>query len=77
MKEESMNVEFGYRYRDYGNFKRYGSVVFGNLSGLSLEEIRRRMLGSVEEPQPFDPAQLRVPELFFKDFPFDPDLDHG
>ena len=25
-----MNIEFEYRYRDLGNFKRYGSVVFRN-----------------------------------------------
>ncbi len=71
-----MNVKFAYRYRDYGNFKRYGSVVFGNRNEIPIEEIRRRILGPADGEWLFIASRLRVPELFFEDLPFDPDLDH-
>jgi hypothetical protein len=35
----NVNIEFEYRYRDYGNFKNYNSVVFGNEKNLAVEEI--------------------------------------
>ena len=72
-----MNVQFDYRYRDWGNFKRNGSVVFGNRSRLDIEEIGQRITGALVDGEFFDASSLQIPELFFPDFPFDPDLDHG
>jgi hypothetical protein len=72
-----MNIEFEYRYRDWGNFKRYGTVVFQNQHSLTCEEVRQRVLGALTDGQFFDAAHLGIPELFFSDSPFDPDLDHG
>ena len=37
----NLNINFEYRYRDYGNFKNYNSVVFGNEKNLTVEEIDR------------------------------------
>lgn len=72
-----MNIEFEYRYRDWGNFKRYGSVVFQNQQRLTAEEISQKVLRTLTDGQFFDASQFAIPELFFRDFPFDPDLDHG
>lgn len=72
-----MNIEFEYRYRDWGNFKRYGSVVFQNQHRLTADEISQRVVRSLTDDQFFDASKLFIPELFFRDSPFDPDLDHG
>jgi len=34
-----MNIIFEYLYRDAGNNKNFGSVIFSNHKGLSVEEI--------------------------------------
>ena len=72
-----MNIEVEYRYRDWGNFKKYGAVVFRNKQNLTYDEVRRRALRLSADEQFIDAARLRIPELFFTDCPFDPDLDHG
>jgi hypothetical protein len=71
-----MNVELEYRYRDWGNFKRYGSVVFGNQRSLTIDEISRRVSLASADGQFFNASRCGFPDLFFADFPFDPDLDH-
>jgi hypothetical protein len=70
-----LNVEFEYRYRDFGNFKRYNSVVFGNLSDMPINEIDQALLQIMGEEQTFAALQCKVPEMFFTEFPYDPDLD--
>jgi len=77
MRDIPMNIEFEYRYRDWGNFKKYGAVVFNNQHRLSIDEVSQRVLCASIEGQFFDASQLGIPELFFHDSPFDPDLDHG
>jgi hypothetical protein len=72
-----MNIEFEYRYRDWGNFKRYGAVVFQNQHRISIDEVSQRVLSASIDGQFIDASQLGLPELFFRDSPFDPDLDHG
>ena len=74
---DPMNVEFEFRYRDWGNFKRYGAVVFRNQHSLNCAEIRQRVMRASTDGQFFDASHLGVPELFFSDSPFDPDLDHS
>jgi hypothetical protein len=76
MKGLQMNIEFDYLYRDCGNFKNYGKVVFANQRNLSAKEIHERLLGAIM-PEPFFRASdLGLPDLFFKNFPYDPELDH-
>jgi hypothetical protein len=70
-----MNVEFQYRYRDFGNFKRYNSVVFGNESGMQIDDISRIMLQLVGDDETFTASRLGIPETFFTDFPYNPSLD--
>lgn len=70
-----MNIELEYRYRDFGNFKNYGSVVFGNQSNLAIEEVDLAILELVGDDQTFVASRLGIPEMFFTDFPYDPDLD--
>jgi len=58
------NLKFSYLYRDAGNYKKRGSVVFSNpdnLSPKSVEEAVRKLL-----PQDcvFVASQVRLPECF-------------
>jgi hypothetical protein len=76
MKGLLLNIEFEYLYRDCGNFKNYGKVVFANRHNLSAKEIHEKIL-STGMPEPFFRASgLGLPDLYFKDFPYDPELDH-
>ncbi len=70
-----MNVEFQYRYRDFGNFKRYNSVIFGNQSDLPIDDISRILLQLTGGDETFVASELGVPEMFFTDFPYNPNLD--
>ena len=71
-----MNIEFGYFYRDCGNFKNFGEVIFANKRSLSAKEINEKLLSTVM-PEPFFRASdLGLPDLFFENFPYDPELDH-
>jgi hypothetical protein len=77
MKGAKMNIEFHYLYRDLGNFKNFGSLVFANSSHLAIDEIRRRIERATDCDRTFVASRLKMPELFFRDFPFNPELDHG
>ncbi|MFZ1938228.1 MAG: hypothetical protein WBA18_05380 [Terracidiphilus sp.] len=71
-----MNIEFNYLYRDCGNFKNLGKAIFANQRKLSAKEIHEKLLSAVM-PEPFFRASdLGLPDLYFKDFPYDPELDH-
>jgi len=71
-----VNIRFEYMYRDAGNYKNYGSVIFSNKRNVTAQEIRRRILLSLGDPSLFSARSLKVPELYFDNFPYDPDLDH-
>ncbi len=70
-----MNVEFQYRYRDFGNFKRYNSVVFGNQSSLPIDDISRVLLRLTGGDETFVASQFGIPDMFFTEFPYNPNLD--
>ena len=70
-----MNIEFQYMYRDFGNFKNYGAVVFRNQSKLPVAAVNSQLIGALGQDRNFVAADLGVPGLFFKEFAHDPDLD--
>lgn len=67
-----MNTRFEYLYRDGGNWKRWGSVVFTGAPAPDLEDRFRRVC---DWPDVFIAGQVRLPELFFTDYPVNED-DH-
>lgn len=71
-----MNIEFRYMYRDMGNFKNYGEVVFGNRLNRNPEEIHKQIFHILGSDQTIKASDLRIPNLFFPNFPYDPELDH-
>ena len=70
-----MNIEIEYCYRDFGNFKSYNSVIFGNLSNMPIGAVHENLLRLMGEDRTFVASKLSLPEMFFTDSPYDPDLD--
>lgn len=69
-----MNIQFSYMYRDAGNFKNFGEVVFVNLNHLSLEYLNTKIKTALLDEMFFDAFAVGVPELFFDEY--DEELDH-
>lgn len=67
-----MNSRFLYLYRDAGNWKNYGEVVF---DGASTESLKERLVATLATDDLFIAEQVRVPDLSFEDWPDEAD-DH-
>jgi len=67
-----MSIQFEYLYRDASNNKRWGNVVFAGSFDRLLDERLRR---SLHDGEWFIATQVRLPELFFAEYPLDQD-DH-
>ncbi|MBB5022344.1 hypothetical protein [Desulfurispira natronophila] len=70
-----MNIWFEYLYRDAGNNKIWGEVVFCNTKTFSTEELETLIRSSLIDGEFFDPDGLGLPELQFDSW--DSELDHG
>jgi hypothetical protein len=66
-----MNIKFYYEYRDAGNYKEFGEVVFSNSENLNLSIIEEEIKKSLIDQISFIAKEIRVPELFFIDENFD------
>jgi hypothetical protein len=71
-----MNVRFEYLYRDAGNFKNWGEVVFANSRNISAEAVAA-MADEIlrADPAYFVASAIDVPDLHFSKY--DEALDHG
>lgn len=58
------NVEFSYLYRDGGNYKKFGRVVFANPDQLDCSAIEKALMGLCLEDGLFIADQARVPDVF-------------
>lgn len=73
----SLNIEFAYLYRDAGNYKKWGKVVFSNPDKLSMETVKSRILNTCLDGESFIASQVRLPEVFlYFEEPANED-DHG
>ena len=70
-----MNVRFEYLYRDSGNFKNWGEVVFSNPRCIPAGIIAARAEKVLIDRTFFVAAKADVPDLHFSDP--NEDLDHG
>lgn len=59
------NIRFNYLYRDAGNYKQRGSVVFANPDGLTIDLIAQALQNAFLQDGLFIAHQIRVPEVFF------------
>jgi hypothetical protein len=58
------NVEFSYLYREGGNYKKFGRVVFSNPDQIACTAIEKALTEAVLEDGLFIADQVRVPEVF-------------
>lgn len=69
------NLRFNYRYRDAHNYKEFGSVVFSNLSGMTVEEATVLLRKKLISEEFFVPQEWGIPRLHSQ--PFNPKVDHA
>lgn len=69
-----LNLKLNYRYRDAGNYKQFGSVIFSNENRLSIEEATQLIREKLISEEFFVPKNWNLPPLHFH--PHDPELDH-
>lgn len=72
-----MNIKFNYRYRDAGNYKTYGFVIFCNPDNLELHNIEDAIRKNLIDEEFFDPKTLKVPPLRHSGFKYDAESDHS
>ena len=63
MNGSNHNLQFNYLYRDAGNYKKYGSVVFSNPDKLSLSAIEAQIKETLIDGEFFEPFKLNIPAI--------------
>lgn len=58
------NIRFNYLYRDGGNFKFWGEVIFANPKRLSLKGVETRLNRAFLPDGLFIASQIAIPEKF-------------
>jgi len=61
------NVEFVYLYRDGGNYKKWGKVVFANPDRLDCQSVERQLRQAFLQDGLFIANQIGVPDVFLYD----------
>jgi hypothetical protein len=61
------NVELSYLYRDGGNYKNFGSVVFANPSNIELSMVEKHIKSRLIDGCWFYAHDWRLPALRFPD----------
>ncbi len=70
-----MNIRLEYLYRDAGNFKNWGEVVFSNPLNINTELITLMAEKVLIEQPYFVAINAGVPDLHFKDY--NEQIDHN
>lgn len=68
------NLKFSFLYRDAGNYKDFGEVVFANPDHLAIDEIKQQILASCNSDGCFNHRAWGLPNI--RTQPYDPELDH-
>ena len=69
-----MNIKLEYLYRDAGNNKNWGEVIFTNRNNLSIKELEQEIRNKLIEREFFYAERINIPNLYFPKY--DIDLDH-
>ncbi len=70
-----MNILFVYLYRDAGNNKKWGEVIFANAKGVEKISLERLIRKRIIDEEFFVSENSKLPKLEFPTF--DQELDHG
>ena len=73
-KSRTLNLKLNYRYRDAGNYKQFGSVIFPNSSQIAVSEATILIQEKLISEEFFNPKDWNLPRLQFH--PYDPEFDH-
>jgi hypothetical protein len=71
-----MNIKLSYLYRDGANYKQFNEVVFHNPRNLSTQEIAATIKEKLIDSQWFVAKDWGLPDLHFKEFTWDSEIDH-
>lgn len=74
MKDSKNNIKFLYLYRDAGNYKQYGAIIFSNDFKLDMTEIDKLIKKNLIDGEFFNPVQWNIP-LVYEDN-YDSTIDH-
>ena len=74
MNASNNNIKLNYLYRDAGNYKEFGDIIFTNQNSKSAEEIELVIRKNLIEEEFFIPEKWNVPRLSFENY--SPELDH-
>jgi hypothetical protein len=69
-----MNIKFEYLYRDAGNNKNWGEIIFTNKKNRNINVIDQAIRKILIEKEFFSVNNLNIPDLHFTEH--DIDLDH-
>lgn len=70
-----MNIKFSYLYRDSGNYKIFGEIIFSNPDNLVIKDIEHLIRSKLIDGEWFYAKEWRLPNLHSEYW--DEDLDHG
>ena len=70
-----MNIQFEYLYRDAGNNKKWGDVIFSNLENIEVATINQKIKKNLIDHEFFVAENVGVPDLHFSQHI--ETLDHG
>lgn len=70
-----MNIRMEYLYRDAGNYKHWGEVVFSNPTNLPLQRVEKMLIDALFDGLYFIADSAGLPDLHFTDG--NAALDHG
>lgn len=62
-----MNICFEYLYRDAGNFKNWGEVIFANKNNYDTSYLEKMVRGVLIDKEFFVVNKLGIPNLQFRD----------
>jgi hypothetical protein len=71
-----MNIKFCYLYRDASNYKQFNEIVFANPNQIPSDKIQAIIRSKLIEECWFIAKDWNVPDLHFKEYSWDNDLDH-
>ena len=69
-----MNIKLSYLYRDAGNFKEYGEVIFSNPNNLSISLVSDKFRSTLLYGLYFIAHEVNIPDL--RPLDWNDELDH-
>jgi hypothetical protein len=75
MSDSKNSIKLTYLYRDAGNYKVFGSVVFSNPDGIAIAKIEAQIRSVLIDGEFFEPLKWGIKPLAFDES--NDELDHS